>query len=189
MKNQYVIGLVGENGSGKDTFTTLFKAAAAPLKINKVRFSDILVDTLKQWDMPLTRANLQKLAIVMDEGYGKGTLTHATSKRIRDDDADITIIEGIRWMTDVQMIRKFKNSLLVYIAASPDVRFERLKERKQKLGEDKLTREQFENEEKEKTEIYIPKIGKIADMRIVNNGSLDEFRQKVKEFFKDHIKG
>jgi len=188
-KKRFVIGLIGENGSGKDTFTTFFRSVAAPLKINKIRFSDILVETLTSWNIPLTRANLQKLAIVMDEGYGKGTLTHATARRTKDDEADVVIIEGMRWLTDVPMVRNFKNSLIVYVTADSNVRFERLKNRKQKVGEESLTRAQFDHEEKEKTEIFIPKIGSKADFKIENNGSLDEFRDKVEEFFKKYIQG
>lgn len=179
-----IIGLVGENGSGKDTFTTFFKAAAAPLDVKKLRFSDILADTLKRWDIPLTRSNLQNLAIIMDKQYGKGTLTHATEKRIRKDGSDIIVLEGIRWHTDIPMIRKFKNSFIVYVTAEPKIRFKRLKERGEKIGEKDLTFERFKLEEKAATEVDIPEIGSKADFKIENNGSLDEFRRKVEELYK-----
>lgn len=180
---KYVIGLVGENGSGKDTFTTFFQAEAAPKKVEKVRFSDVLTETLNAWDIPLTRANLQNLAIIMDGQYGKGTLTHATSQRIHNNTSDIIILEGIRWATDVEMLKSFEKSILVYITADPKVRFDRMKARKEKVGERDLTYERFRQEEKAKTELDIPILGKKADFKIENNGSFKEFREKVKEFY------
>lgn len=178
-----IIGLVGENGSGKDTFTTFFKAVAAPLEVKKLRFSDVLADTLKMWDIELSRSNLQNLAIIMDRQYSKGTLTHATEKRIKEDGSDIVILEGIRWHTDVFMLKKFENSFLVYVTAGAKVRLDRLKQRGEKAGEDSLTLERFQKEEKASTETYIAQIGAKADFKIENNATLDEFFKKVENFF------
>ena len=183
-----LIGLVGEIGSGKDTFTTFFKAAVAPLTLSRLRFSDVLTSTLNEWDIPLTRANLQNLAIIMDNEYGKGTLTHATKKRIKDNGSDIVILEGIRWKTDVPMLRSFKNNVLVYITADPKVRFERIRNRSEKVGESELTLERFEKEGKAETEIQIPEIGKQADFTIENSGTIDEFREKIENLAKKVLK-
>lgn len=185
---KYIIGVVGENGAGKDTFTTFFRAAAAPLTVSKLHFSDVLYDTLRIWNIETTRSNLQNVAIIMDGQYGKGSLTRTTASRIQAARADIIIVEGIRWKTDVPMIRSFPNSILVYVTAKPDVRFERLRAREEKAHEKKLTRKQFEGEEKAATELDIPQIGKAADAKIENNGTLEEFREKVEEFYRASIK-
>ena len=181
---KYLIGVVGENGAGKDTFTTFFTAAAAPQTVSKHHFSDILYDTLEAWGIETTRANLQNLAIIMDREYGKGSVTRATRARISSDTADIVIVEGVRWKTDVPMIRSFKGRFLVYITAKSEIRFDRMKKRGEKAGERKITHEQFEREEKAGTEIDIPEIGASADFKIENNGTLDEFRSKVEAVFR-----
>lgn len=185
---KYLIGVVGENGAGKDTFTTFLTAAAAPLIVSKHRFSDILYDTLNSWGLDTTRANLQNLAIIMDKQFGKGTVTRAAKSRIALDTADIVIVEGVRWKTDVPMIRSFDNNFIVYITASPSVRYERMKARGEKIGEKDFTFEQFEHEERAETELQIPEIGAEADYKIENNGSLDEFRKSVEEFFSKQLK-
>ena len=143
-----------------------------------------MVETLQAWEIPTSRANLQNLAIIMDEQFGKGTLTSATSKRIQNGKADVVILEGIRWATDVKMLKKFENSILVYVTADPKTRFERMRKRKEKVGEKDLTFERFKHEEKAKTETDIPKLGKKADFLIENNGTFEEFREKVREVFK-----
>ena len=125
----------------------------------------------------------------MDENFGKGTLTNAIYERIKNDKKNIVIYDGIRWQTDVEMIRSFHKNILIYITANPKVRYERLKERKEKIGEENLTFEQFMKEEKAYTEIFISRIGKTADFKIENNYSIEKFKDKVKEFSERYLKG
>ena len=181
---KYLIGLVGENGAGKDTFTTFFKTVAAPQSVSRIHFSDVLYDTLKLWGIEPTRANLQNMAIIMDRQFGKGSLTRATEARIKRQKGDIVIVEGVRWKQDVPMIRSFANSILVYITAKPEIRFERLRKRIAGTQGKKLTRAQFDQEEKALTELEIPKIGASANFKIENNGTLDNFRKHVERFAK-----
>lgn len=185
---RYLIGLVGENGAGKDTFTTFFRAAAAPTNVFRIHFSDVLYDTLRLWGVEPTRSNLQNMAIIMDRQFGHGSLTRATEMRIEKQKADIVIVEGVRWKTDVSMLRSFKNFTLVYITAKPKIRFERIRRRAEKSDEAKKTYKQFLREEAAATEVDIPEIGSKADLRIENNGTLDEFRQKVEQFYKQLVK-
>lgn len=185
---KYVIGIVGENGAGKDTFTTFFRAAAAPLAVAKLRFSDVLAQTLNIWGIPLTRSNLQNMAIIMDNQYGKGSVTRAAETRIKKQKADIVVIEGVRWKTDVPMLKNFPKSILLYITADKKVRYDRLKARGEKVDEKTKSYEQYLQEEKAGTEVEIPEIGGAADYKIDNNGTMDEFREKVEEFYKLYIK-
>lgn len=184
---KYIIGVTGENGAGKDNFTTFLRAAAAPTLVAKLHFSDILYDTLNLWGIKTSRANLQNMAIIMDRTYGKGTLTAATEARIKKKKAEIIVVEGVRWKTDVPMIRSFEKNILVYITADPKIRYERMLKRGAKKGETETSYEQFLKEEKAGTEIEIPEIGAEADVKIENNGSIDEFRKKVEKFYRDHI--
>lgn len=177
-----IFGLVGEKGSGKETFGNLLMETAKTKKIARIRFSDILNYTLKLWDLPNTRENLQHLAVIMDNAYGIGTLSHALSKQIRETKADIVIMDGVRWKSDVKLIRSFPDNILVYITADLDIRYHRLKLRKEKKDEAK-TYEQFMKEEKAQNELLIPQIGSKADFRIENNGSLEDFKKEVEKFY------
>lgn len=181
---KHLIGVVGENGAGKDTFTLFFRAAAAPLTVSRVHFSDVLAQTLNLWGIPITRANLQNMAIIIDAQYGKGSVTRATEARIKKQKADIVIVEGVRWMTDIPMLKGFQDNMLVYITADQKTRYERMRKRAEKEDEAKKTYEQFLEEEKAATELDIPKIASGADIKIENNGTFEEFREKVESFYK-----
>ncbi len=181
LNKKIVIGVVGEKGSGKETFVTILKELYPQHTIVHIRSSDILAETLKLWDLPKTRHNLQHLAIVMDQGFGLGTLTHAVRQRIAQTNADITIYDGMRWLSDEQMVRSFDTQLVVYITASASIRYERTKLRKEKIGEAGTTYEQFLQEEQVATELDIPKIGARADVHIENKSDIGDFKEAVQE--------
>ena len=181
-----IIGLVGEKGSGKETFGNFLMEVAKSKKVLRVRFSDILNETLKLWGLEGTRHNLQHLAVVMEEGFGRGTLSNAIFKRVNNLEADIVILDGIRWETDEKLIRSFPKNLLVYVTAEINLRFKRLQVRKEKKDEAK-TFEQFMSEEKAKNELLIPKIGIRADFKIENNKDFSDLKEAVKEFYKKAI--
>lgn len=179
-----VIGLVGEKGSGKQTFVNFLKAIAPDLNIRQVRFSDILAQTLLIWDIPITRSHLQKLAIMMEATFGQSALANAAKFSIEGDSANIIIFDGIRRQAEFDLVRKMPNHTLIYITADQKLRYERLKRRSEKVREVGLTYEQFLEEEKSKAEKSIPDLGKKTTVKLLNNGSLDEFKQAVKLFAK-----
>ncbi len=181
-----IIGLVGEKGSGKETFGNLLMEIARSKKIKRIRFSDILNYTLKLWDLDPTRKNLQNLAIAMDGAYGAGTLSQAIAKQIKDSDADIVILDGIRWKSDVDLLRSFPKNILVYITADLDIRYHRLKLRQEKKDEAK-TYEQFMKEEQAQNELLIPEIGAKADIKITNNASIEDFKAEIEKSVKEGL--
>ncbi|MEN9649828.1 MAG: hypothetical protein RL094_795 [Candidatus Parcubacteria bacterium] len=180
-----IIGLVGQKGSGKGTFIDLLRDIAPDKKIVRVGSVDVLKETLALWDIPQNRRNLQDLAIIMDQRYGIGSLSHAVQLRIEQIDADIVVFDGIRWDTDVAVLRSFNQNFLVYVTADVKTRYTRTKTRHEKVGEDTTTYEQFVEEEKVATELKIADIGAVANVKIDNGGSLDEYKTQVTEVYKE----
>jgi len=183
-----VIGLVGEKGSGKQTFVNFLKVIAPDLNIRQVRFSDILAQTLMIWDIPNTRSNLQKLSLIMEEGFGQASLANAAKFSIEGDSADVIIFDGIRRQTELDLVNNMPESTLIYITAEQKLRYERLKLRSEKVGEVGLTFEQFLQEDKSKAEINIPNLGQKTAVKLENNGTLDEFRSSILKVWQDPAK-
>ena len=177
-----VLGLVGEKGSGKQTFVNFLKQLYPYLNTRQVRFSDILAETLLIWDIPITRANLQKLSLIMNDAFGQASLANAAKFNIADDSSNVIILDGIRRKAELELVRKFKNNLLLYITAKRDLRYQRLKLRSEKVGEVGLTYQQFLAEEKSQAEAEIPYLGKKALFKIENNNTLSEFKKQVEKF-------
>lgn len=178
-----VIGLVGEQGGGKGTFTKLLQAAiGSTFSLEKIGSGDLLIETLNLWNIPTSRANLQKLVVAMNQTYGEGSVTRAVQKRIENCKSEIIIIDSIRLLTDLEMLRGFPDSLLVYIAATQEKRYQRIRARKEKVGEEFATFEQFQQEELAGTEIYISQIANKADFRINNDTTVADYQKQVEIF-------
>lgn len=176
-----VIGIVGEKGGGKEAFTQLLEEIMEE-SVGHHRSSDVLGGTLSAWGIKPTRANYTKLAVAMDQTFGEGTLTQAVKRRIIQAQELIVAFDGIRWLSDLEMLRSLENSKLVYITADARVRWERTVSRGEKADENKATFEQFLAEEVSETERYIPIIGQQADVKIENNGSWKDFKDAVNAF-------
>ncbi len=184
----FVIGLVGEKGSGKQTFVNFIKEIAPNLKVRQVRFSDILAQTLVLWDIPLTRPNLQNLAIVMNKAFGMEALANAAKFSMEGDPSDIIILDGVRRESELEMVKEMENNLIIYITAQEDLRYKRLKLRSEKVGEIGLSYEQFLKEENSPAEAEIPKLSKKSDVTIENNETKDEFKQKIQLIYSEYVK-
>ena len=182
-----VIGVVGEKGAGKDTFSSVLLRLFEGRRVVKLRFSDLLLETLEMWGVEATRHNLQRMAIIMDTEFGRGTLTEATRLRILKIEADIVLLEGIRWKSDVSMLRSFERNILVYVTAEPKIRWERTRRRGEKVGESEASYAQFEREEQAETELEIASIGREADVTLVNNGTQAQFELEVEQAMHIHL--
>ena len=183
----FVIGLVGEKGSGKGAFAKILEEVAKPKQVVPVRTSGLVRETLDMWHIQPTRVHLQKLAVIMDQTYGVGTLAEATYQRAIKVEADIIIIESIRWDADVALIRRFPKNVLVYITAPPAVRHVSTISRGEKMGESETTFEQFMEEEKAENEIHIPRIGALADYTIRNEGTIEQYKKAITDCYQKHI--
>ena len=183
-----VIGLVGEKGGGKETFTnSLHGLITKEATLLRLRFGDIISDLLIILDIPRTRENMQKIPLALIECFGKDTITIAMKRRIKKSEATIVVLDGIRTFSDAEMLRSFPHSKLVYISASQKIRYERMKKRKEKVGEGAAPFSKFLEEERAEIEMEIPKIGAKDEFKIENNKSRKELENTVRDFFEIHI--
>ncbi len=68
---------------------------------------------------------------------------------------------------------------MVYVTASLEMRFERIKNRGEKVGEKDLTFEQFKLDNERSTEVSIHEVAEHAEFRIDNNGSVEELYTQI----------
>src|SRR3989344_2279843 len=185
----FVIGLVGKCGAGKSTFKNFLREIAVSngRSVGCIGFSDILMETLRLWGIESTRENLQRLAVIMNNSYGDGILSKAVFTRASEDKSDIIILDSIRWKSDVEMLKLFPRNMLIYITADTKIRFERMKDRKEKPGENEKTFKQFLKEEEAINETLISDIGAKADIQFENIYSSHDFEFDVIDFFYNYL--
>lgn len=186
-----VIGIIGPPLAGKETCANMLEQLLREdgYSVSRHTFSDILRDTLDLWDLPHTRDNLQKMAIVMnaESGFGDGSLSRAMRRRLMEDTADVTILDGVRWLGDEKMIRSLNDdgvkTIMVYIAADAKVRYARQLARN-RGGEATTTWEKFLQQEGMRTEVDIPDIGSRAEIALENNyDDVEHFKRDINRVY------
>jgi len=178
-----VIGLVGEIGGGKTAVSRYLKEK---YNASQHRFSQILMDILDRLYLPHDRELLQNLGHSLRESLGDDVIVNAFEKDLRKDKAEILVIDGIRYWNEVELLRRFKHSVLLYVTASPELRYKRCKTRGEK-GESSISMEEFLQNERRETERWIAEIGEKADYRLENSGTLEELLQQVDSIMRQQL--
>lgn len=175
---QTVIGLAGKKSAGKGTVARILCKIFGE-HVDHFRSSDILTATLDLWDLEHTRDNYSALPVAMEHAYGKGILTRVMHKKIAASRHPYVIFDGVRWETDVKMIREFPQNMLWYITAPLEIKHQRARLRAEKADEKEITLEKFIEQESAKTETYLPVIKTLADVIITNDGTLADLEEMV----------
>ncbi|MEM3422190.1 MAG: deaminase [Candidatus Bilamarchaeaceae archaeon] len=171
------IGLTGENCAGKTTAVYyLSKKGFYPISL-----SDIIREELQAEGKALTREALIKKGNELREKFGPSVLAVRAKEKITKDKN--YVIDSIRNPAEVEELRRLKNFYLIYITASPEVRFERLKKRGReedpKTLEAFLEIEKLEMENAERTKQNLKQTFAMADKKIENNGQLSSFYEQI----------
>jgi len=169
-----VIGLAGRIGSGKGTVSEyLIEKKGAQQFV----YSAILTDILKRLNQPVTRENLQKLGAGLRNELGDEVLVDAMKGDLEGATAEIRLIDGLRYVNEVDMLKKFPNNVLVFVDVPLEMRHERIKKRAEK-GEAEITLDKFKELDKAPTEKELDQIKAMADHIIDNSGTVEElFKQ------------
>ncbi len=181
-----IIATVAEKGAGKGLFIRIVQRLLPDKKIVSVRFSDIWREILHLLDQEESRENISNLATaIRGLFHDDGILVRAVQKRLAGIDADIVILDGLRKEEEIGPLVRERNGILVYIAASAEVRFKRRREHAETTDERGMSWGQFMHQENIATEITIKHIGEtMADAAIENNGTVEEFEEKIKQFLR-----
>jgi dephospho-CoA kinase len=186
-----VIGIVGAPLAGKETCAAMLEKLLVEdgYSVSRHTFSEILRETLDLWGIPHGRDNEQKMAIIMnaETGFHDGALSRAMEHRIVNEDVDVTILDGVRWLGDERMLRGLNDNgiktIIIYIPADAKVRYARLLARN-RAGESATTWEDFSRQEKVRTEVDIPDIGSRAEIVLENNyDDVEHFKRDINRVY------
>ena len=172
-----LIGLVGEIGSGKDTFCNFAKDNFENVRV--FRFSDALTEVLKIFFDDIKREDQQWLSSALRTRFGEDILIKALIKKVKNTDDGIIILNGARRPGDFEALRA-NGGKIIYVTADPKLRWERVRIRKEKADDD-VPFEKFLEMGKAEAESKITEIGDQADVKIENNGTKEQFFEEIKK--------
>jgi len=167
-----IIGIVGRNGSGKDSVADYLVEKYAA---RKLVFSDMLREALSIFvdnDM-IGRVDMAWLATEMRKRYGEGVLASGMRKRVLSSREDIVVLSGLRDSGELEMLRSFEDNCLIAIDAKAETRWKRLQGRNNK-ADDVVSFEEFMKRENLETEKGIVDLITKADYLINNDGTQEE---------------
>lgn len=177
------IALVAEKGAGKGLFVDGIKKLFPDLRIVSIRFSDPLCDILDTLGKEKSRQNIDAMVTALRVAFhDEGLLNGALRKRLQGVQADIVILDGLRKEEEVALVRECKG-ILISITAHQEQRYQRRKDDPEKPDEATMSLEQFAAIDQAAPHASIRTIGQtLADVTIENNGTKEEFEEKIKEF-------
>ncbi|QQS61096.1 MAG: hypothetical protein IPN70_04390 [Candidatus Moraniibacteriota bacterium] len=180
---QLIIGLVGESGAGKDTVADHLKHR---YDATLLRFSDPLKKTLSMLVERPSREDQAWLAIALKNRFGKDILFRTLARQMSG--SPIVSLNGLRYMEDLEFLRSFDKSILLYVTSDPKLRWERSTKRGEKSDDNSSFDEFMRMENHLETEKSIPSIAEKADYKIQNNGTLEYLFEQTEEIMEGIIK-
>ncbi|MCK4443583.1 MAG: flagellar hook-basal body complex protein FliE [Thermoplasmata archaeon] len=167
-------------GSGKEEFIKV----ATDLGFQVVRMGDLVREEVRSRGGDLDDASVGGLANSEREKYGMGIWALRTLPKIS---GSKVLIDGIRGIAEIEVYREaYPESLFVVSLESSDkVRYERIKERGRKDATP--SEEQFKERDNRERSWGLQEAMAVADYRIANEGSLQEYKEEVARVLREII--
>lgn len=173
-----MIIVTGMPGSGKDEFVKV----ALSLGYSAVHMGDTVKARAKEMNVPQTDSEIGAFASREREEHGMDIWAKRTAENIGDPEK--TVVDGLRNIEELQYFRAhFSNAKVVAIYTNREERLRRIIRRNRiddVKSEDGLVR-------RDNRELAwgIGRTISLADHMIINDGTLKEFKEKVKKFLSE----
>ena len=158
-----VVCLTGMPGAGKSTIVSKLKESG----YETFSLGDGVRAEAKKQNLEPTGENLGKLMLELREKNGPGAVAELLKESIQNSTHEIIIIDGVRSIHEINVLKKTGNVKLLAVEASPNTRFNFLCERKR--SDDPITREKFEERDNREIGVGLEEIIGLADESIQNN--------------------
>ena len=158
-----VVCLTGMPGAGKSTIVSKLKDQG----YETFSLGDGVRAEAKRQNLEPTGENLGRLMLELREKNGPGAVAELIKDSIQNSSHEIIIIDGIRSIHEINVLKQTGNVKLLAVLASPNTRFKFLSERKR--SDDPLTREKFEERDNREIGVGLEEIIGLADESIENN--------------------
>jgi len=186
-----IVGIVGKIAAGKTTAARFLEERG----FCRVSCSEPLMDLLTHnvsdysWVPELperaepTRERLIELGKYLKEKYGGDILIRLALDKKRH--CERVAIDGVRSREEVNAIKRLGGKV-IYVEAGPEIRFERLMRRKAGKDRDIRSFEDFMAMDDAEERLYhTSELKGMADYVIVNEGTLEELREKVERIINE----
>ena len=178
LKDTLIVGLTGMPGAGKTTVANYLSEKGIPLLV----MGDVVREVAENDGLEPTSDNLAKLMLRLRKRNGPEAVAHLIVNKIKlmkkeDKQLSVVIVDGIRSMAEVQVLRRIGSIKLLAIHGSTLTRYTHVRERGRSdvpsnIGE-------FDKRDKIEMDVGISNAIALADETISNNDiSISELCQR-----------
>jgi dCMP deaminase len=172
-----IIGLTGRNAAGKTTAGEVLGTRG----FSYLSLSDVIREEAKDRGLSPIRENLTALGNELRERHGPGALAELTAAKMQADRN--YAVDSIRHPAEVMALKKAGSFSLFHIFAPLEARFARSLAR-DRAGDAQTLQDFIRQEEREfassnAASQQLLETERLADRRIDNNGSLEEFSSRL----------
>jgi hypothetical protein len=119
--------------------------------------------------------------------FGDDVLINALNSKLMKENRQLQVVTGIRFDNELANVKKLGQSLIIFVDAPIEKRYQWQKDRKQYEGDEDMSFDEFSRIEQEETEIHIRALGEAADHQIYNDSDLKALYTKVDEIIKPFL--
>ena len=161
-------------GYGKSPIVSALKAKG----IEVLNLGDGVRAEAKRRNLEPTGDNLGKLMLELRKKNGAGAIAELLTESIKNSQSKVIIVDGVRSITEIEVLRNVGSVKLLSIEATADTRYKFLSSRGR--SDDPITREKFEERDNRELGVGIGESIAIADETIVNSDiTLDELTERA----------
>lgn len=169
-------------GAGKSTIVSKLEE----IGFKKFTLGDGIRAEAKRRNIEPSGENLGKLMLEVREKNGPGAVAELITNSIQESTDDIVIIDGVRSIAEIEVLKKIGNVKLLAVEASSETRYSFLSSRGR--SDDPKTKEKFEERDNREIGVGLDKSIEIADKTITNhNLTIDELVDSAKRVIESWV--
>lgn len=179
-----IVCLTGMPGAGKSTVASFLKEKG----FAGVIMGDAVREEARIQGLEPTDTNLGRLMLKLREDLGQGAIAHLVLKKLeRDGSMGNIVIDGIRSIPEVEVLRGVGLVKLLAIHASQDTRYRHLKDRGR--SDAPGSSDEFAGRDKRELSVGISEAIALADETLSNNElTLDQLKERACEVVDEWIR-
>jgi dephospho-CoA kinase len=178
-----IVCLTGMPGAGKSSVASFLKEKGFEV----VTMGDVVREEVKRHGLEPTDINLGKTMLKLRKDLGPGAVGHIVLQKLaRDGGSNNVVIDGIRSIAEVEVLKKVGHVRLLAIHASQDTRFKHIKERRR--GDAPSNDNEFAGRDRRELSVGVSEAIALANEMISNNDlTLEQLKLRAYDIVKEWL--
>jgi dephospho-CoA kinase len=178
-----IVCLTGMPGAGKSSVASFLKEKGFEV----VTMGDVVREEAKRQGLEPTDTNLGKMMLKLRQDLGSGAIGYIVLQKLaRDGSHSNVVIDGIRSIAEVEVLKKVGQVRLLAIHASQDTRFKHLKERGRVDAPSDGT--EFAGRDKRELSVGVSEAIALANEMISNNDlTIEQLKMRAYDIVKEWL--